>query len=573
MSGAFTVGGLVTGLDTNNIISQLVQLERQPITRLEDRITALEGERTSLRELRTTLLTLRNRAQDYRFTSVFDQFQTASSDETVLTAKISGTNPVVGSYTVNTTQLASATAAESSAVLGSAIDPNAALGSSGINTEISGGGFTINGVAFTVDPATQSLNTILTQINASTAGVTATYDAVADKITFVNSAPGDTSLINFGASDDDSNFLSVINIRNATQSTGAGGSTEATSTRNLGAIDPNEALNAVNFASGAMTSGTFRVNGITITVDAANDSLSDVLARINDSDAQVTASYDASTDTIRIVSETLGSRTIGLAAGTSNFLSATNLASAVQTAGKDSQFTLNGGPVQTRNSNEVSDAIGGITLSLLSLGQSTIAITTDEDGIVEDVQGFLTAFNDSVDKIQALVGPEGAVRGDASIRMIENALRSMVFAEVTGIGGTYSNLIQIGITTGSDFDSSTVAHLKLNEETFREALGKDRVNVKNLFSNLGQNGIADNIFQYTDESTRTNGYLNFRVRSNGTIDQQVQALKDRISRMEDRVKQHETRLRVQFSRLEQMSANFQSQGTALAGLSTGLRSF
>ena len=41
MASGFSVGGLITGLDSNTIITQLIQIERQPITRPEDNKTRI----------------------------------------------------------------------------------------------------------------------------------------------------------------------------------------------------------------------------------------------------------------------------------------------------------------------------------------------------------------------------------------------------------------------------------------------------------------------------------------------------------------------------------------------------
>jgi flagellar hook-associated protein 2 len=573
MAGAFSVGGLITGLDTNNIISQLMQIERQPITRLQQQITGLQSQQSALRDLRTKLLALRNSVQDFRLKDIFNQYQAASSEEKVMTAGVSGENPVVGSYSVNVTQLASATVASSSGVLGAAINAGTNLNASGMTTAVTAGAFMINGVSFTVDPATQSLNTILGQINSSTAGVTAMYDPAADKVTIANTAAGNTGLINFGATSDTSNFLDALNIKQATQSTNGSGSTQATSTRNLGAIDTSKTLNQISFAGGAVTAGTIFINGISITVDPTTDAISDVLQRINDSDAQATASYDAASDKIRVVSDTLGSRTISFASGTSNLLAVTTLTTAVQTAGNDSTFTVNGGPAQTRNTNEVADAIGGVTLKFLSTGTSAVTVSGDNDKIVEDMKSFITAFNDSIDQIRTLIGKDGALAGDGSIQGIENYLRDTAFSQVTGISGTYTSLIDLGITTGSAFDASAVSHLELNEDTFREALRKDRVNVQAVFNNSGKNGVGDLLFGYLDETTRTTGFLNGRAKANGGIDQQIQAVNDNIARMEDRVSMKEERLRKQFAQLEQLSASMQSSNTALSSLSSSLQSF
>lgn len=567
MASAFNVGGMITGLDSNAIIRQLMQIERQPLTRLEARVSTLEKQRDAVRALRTQLLSLRNAAQNFRLGTVFGQYEGKSSNEKVLGVSISSQSPVIGAYEIEVQQLASATVANSGSRMGAAINPDAALNSSGINTDISAGTFSINGVSFAVDPATQTLNEILGQINSSSAGVTATYDAATDRVHMVNSAAGNTNLINLGASDDTSNFLTVAGVKTATQGTDGGGSTEVWSARNLGAVEPGAKISDYSFGGGAMTAGTFFVNGVSISVDPTADSLSDVLQRITDSDAQVSASYDSATDTIKLVSKTTGSRTIGLIEGTSNFLAVTNLATAVQTAGKDAQFTVNGGPVQTRNSNEVADAIGGLTLRFLSTGTSTITVSGDDDSIVEDVQGFIKSFNETVDKIAELSGQQGDLRNDGSIRGIEIEVRDIMFSVVSGITGDYTSLLDIGISTGNSFDVSGIQHLTLDENKFREMLRSDRLNVKDLFSNTGGTGIGDKLFELLETTTRSTGFLNDRSKSNGSIDQQVRAIKDQMERLQERVSKKEQRLRSQFAQLEQLSANFQSQNSTLSIIS------
>ena len=566
MSGTFNIGGLITGLNSNQIISQLMAIERAPISRLQDKITSLTASRDAIKSLRTTLQTLRNAAQDFRLTNRFNQFQSTSSEATVLTSSISGESPVSGAYAVNVTRLASATTASSSGKLGAAINTGAALDSAGLATAVTAGTYSINGVQLTVNPATDSLTSVINAINSSGAGVTATYNAGTDTVTIANTAANNTSIINFGGANDTSNLFDVLAVSGATQSTNGNGSTEVTSTHNLGAINAGAILNTVNLAGGAVSAGSFRINGVSISVDPTTDSLSDVLGKINDSDAGVTASYDSSTDTIRVVSDTLGSRTISFLAGTSNFLGVTNLVTATQTAGADSQFTINGGPTLTRNSNEVADAIGGVTLRLLSTGTSTVTVSVDDDAIVEDVNKFITAYNDAVSAIHDQVSGTGPLEGDTTFRTIQDYLRGNVFNQISGLGGTYSSLVDIGISTGDSFDSGTLSPLQMDEDKFREALRTNRANVRNLFSNDSGTGIADTFFSYLDEATSTTGYLNQRIKSNGSIDQQISDLNDNIARLNDRASQKEKRLRAQFTQLETMASQFQQQGASLGGM-------
>lgn len=572
MSGSFNVSGLISGMDTESFITQIMQLERQPITRLNSKIEALEEEQDALSALRTTLTTLRNRFQDFRLNSLFNQFTSASSETDVLTSSISGANPAAGSFEVNVTQLASASTAVSNSKLGANINPATALNSSGIAEEITAGSFTINGVTFNVDPATDTLNSILSQVNSSAAGVTATYNASTDKVTLANTAAGDTDIINLGGSDDDSNFLSVLSLTSATQYTNGSGSTELIGTRNLGAVDSGTELVNANFADGAVTAGSFSINGISIAVDPTTDSLSDIISRINNSDANVSASYDGTTDTIRVVSNTLGSRTIsfGAAGDTSNFLSIVNLDTATQTAGKDAQFTINGGAVQTRNTNEVADAINGVTLSFLSTGASTVTVSVDDDAIVEDVQELLDAFNAAISELRSVTAKDGALDNDSSMTQIDSYLLSSIFSQVTGISGDFSSLLEIGISTGDDFSSTEVPALELDSEEFLEALRDDRDGVASLFTNDDETGILDTMFDYLDGITGYSGFLNVRSRSNGTIDQQIQGLNDQIDRVEDRLTQREERLRKQFTAMEQMMSNYSTQSSSLSILSSTL---
>jgi len=76
----------------------------------------------------------------------------------------------------------------------------------GFATAVTAGKFTINGVVFTVDPAANNLNNVLLQINTSSAGVLATYDAANDRIVLTAKADGPQG-ISVGKSGDTSNFL------------------------------------------------------------------------------------------------------------------------------------------------------------------------------------------------------------------------------------------------------------------------------------------------------------------------------------------------------------------------------
>jgi flagellar hook-associated protein 2 len=87
----------------------------------------------------------------------------------------------------------------------------------GFATAVTAGVFSINGVAFTVDPTKNNLNNLLQKINSSAAGVIATYDAGNDRVLLTAKADGPQG-ITIGSSGDTSNFLQAVGfLSNYTQ--------------------------------------------------------------------------------------------------------------------------------------------------------------------------------------------------------------------------------------------------------------------------------------------------------------------------------------------------------------------
>ncbi|MEB3102351.1 flagellar filament capping protein FliD [Ferviditalea candida] len=85
--------------------------------------------------------------------------------------------------------------------------------SSKLSAAVTGTYFTINGQRISYDPAVDSLNSIISKVNSSAAGVNMSYDSITDKITFTSKSTGDTAQINLGAGD--GNFLTTFNLDNS----------------------------------------------------------------------------------------------------------------------------------------------------------------------------------------------------------------------------------------------------------------------------------------------------------------------------------------------------------------------
>jgi hypothetical protein len=125
----------------------------------------------------------------------------------------------------------------------------------------------------------------------------------------------------------------------------------------------------------AVVDGSFTVNGVTIAV-AGTDSLQNVLQRINDSEAGVTAAYDAGTNRVTLTATSTGDEPIALADDTSGLLAALKLGGAVVTpgAGAEVDRTLAG-----------IGAFAGVTNGALTVNGATVLVDKNADTIADIV--------------------------------------------------------------------------------------------------------------------------------------------------------------------------------------------
>lgn len=120
--------GLISGLDTQSIIQQLVQLERAPIERAQVRMRAAESQISALGRLNTAMNDLAGKLEDLGELSTFLSYATSTSNEDAFTATADGT-ATAGSYAIEVSSIATpeknrsvAFADSFDAVVGSTLD-------------------------------------------------------------------------------------------------------------------------------------------------------------------------------------------------------------------------------------------------------------------------------------------------------------------------------------------------------------------------------------------------------------------------------------------------------------------
>ena len=156
----FSVSGLISGIDYNSMIEQIIELERQPITLKETRQEAYETKISKYGELSSLLDTLKTASEGLKTATSFYARTAEASDETIFNATASS-SATEGNYTIVVTRLAQAHRIASSPVASG--EATVASGSGNFSFHVGAG----ETVTVAVD-ATTTLDGLAAAINSAT---------------------------------------------------------------------------------------------------------------------------------------------------------------------------------------------------------------------------------------------------------------------------------------------------------------------------------------------------------------------------------------------------------------------
>lgn len=318
---------------------------------------------------------------------------------------------------------------------------------------------------------------------------------------------------------------------------------------------------------------------VTIDITSSNNTLEGVRDAINDQNAGVTASLVKDGGSYRLllttddtgVSNSLaisvsgdGDGNDGDAAGLSQLAFDATSANMSQTrAAADAQFSINGLALSAAG-NTITDVLDGVTLTLNDVTDTaaTVKVTQNRSAITSSIEGFIEAYNgyigaaNTLTNYDAASGRSGALQGDFSARSIISQVRAAFASEVSGLGGSYSALAEIGITTNAD------GTLSLDSGALTDALDTDPGSVQALF--VGSDTV-DGV------ASRLDGVLGRILDSDGLIDSRTESLSERIASiaedretLDSRMALLEARYRSEFNALDGLLAQITSTGEYLA---------
>jgi flagellar hook-associated protein 2 len=251
--------------------------------------------------------------------------------------------------------------------------------------------------------------------------------------------------------------------------------------------------------------------------------------------------------------------------------SLTNLSAFSESAAADSSITITGIGTISRATNNISDIIPGVTLSLSSTGTSTVKISEDSPATITKVQQFVDAYNDLVGFLAENNKVTEEQRGRerinvfsplSSSRLDDNvlfALRSKISESLASGGSSVRVLADLGITTQRD------GTLKLDSRKLQEAIASEVTSVSSVLS------------VFADATATTSGIINQFTKFNGLIDLSINAnkttiddLNQRIADAEAQIDRQTEQLKARYARLESLMGRLQNQQASLTSALAGL---
>ncbi|NLO89743.1 MAG: flagellar filament capping protein FliD [Clostridia bacterium] len=331
----------------------------------------------------------------------------------------------------------------------------------------------------------------------------------------------------------------------------------------------------------------FTINGEKISVNA-DETISDLVRKINSAGVGVIASYDKNFDRLFLSTTSTGSSAkieIKDANGNAKALFAAlkielDTDGTLKVTGRDAVFTINGVKDMTSSSNTFT--LNGVTFTLKGISQTdaetVVTVGTDVDAVYKSIMDFVNAYNEVISYINDKISEpfyrdyppltdemrkeldedqiekwterarSGLLRNDSLLMNLTSAMRTALSSYISE--GNFKSLSEIGITTGPYQERGK---LYVNEAKLKQAISENLQGVMDLFTNTA-NGIGSKVY---DEIVRgmtliTDKAGTASIVDNSELGRRIRALDERMDEYEKRLEMIENRYWYQFTVMEKM---------------------
>ncbi|WP_414703649.1 flagellar hook-associated protein 2 [Pseudalkalibacillus sp. SCS-8] len=513
------IGGLASGMDIDQLVSDLMKAERMPLDKMNQDKQLLEWKRDDYREMNKLLRELDQHIFDGVFRqSTFLKKAVSSSNDAAVSVKATSSAAETNT-TINVTQLAKSAMYNSSTAVtddtGTAVDGNKLLKdvtfTGGKNfaspfslklSVIKPGESAASDISLDIDPSTDSINDVMSKINSHTSlGVSAFYDEATNKVvlTMKNTGNGASlSITNDGSADSTTtaDFFSSLGFTNATVGQELDGKTAGK--------DASFTLNG--FATTRKTNN-FTINDVTYTLKQVTGT---------DVNISVTQDTDSMVDTVMKFVDKY---------------------------------------------NETIDKINGELNEERYRDYAPLTAKQKEDLSEREIE------------LWEEKAKSGMLRNDSILNGGLNKMRSNLYSQVTGanVNTNYDQLTEIGIKTSSNYLER--GKLIVNESDLRKAIEDDPNAVFELFMSKGstdsEKGIARRLRDSIDDtmeriearagnSLKTNAQFSMG-RNLTDLDSRIDDFEKRLIDIEDRYWRQFTAMEKAISKMNQQSMFLMNQ--------------
>ena len=554
----------IAGFDADTLVTQLMQIERQPLTALQARKDAAKTASDAIAKIRADLDGFRLNAAKLADVSQFERYKSTVSAGDIAAASVSGTASA-GSLTFTVDRLAQAhglrsvgtvatdtTAITSAALLSIAVGTRSigiesvragsglAAGSATLSvTQASAGATTtgtpvagsttigtgnntvdvsINGAARTLTlangtyTAAQLTTAVQAAIDSSGGGATATLDqAGAIELTTTREGSAATMQITGGTALADLGLAPQVTATTGTDGIIDVGGTLTTITDAIAGQSV-----AVDTGSGTIDvtlSGGLRVGASTVkTVSTGNRTLADVSAAIAGANAGVSAAAVKVGDGAWRLQ--LTSRTTGDAGRISVDTSVlTGLGGMIESsAAQNARITIGSGPGAYQveaSTNTFSNVLSGVAITAKATSSTavTVDVTRNDDAVATDIASLITSANALLANIKvqtrfdATSRTSGALANNSTIRRIADQVRATLGDQISSLASTST----FGTANGIGITRAKDGTFSFDRTKFNDAIAADPGAVARTFGR-GGSGTGSVTFGVATADTRRGTY-------------------------------------------------------------------
>lgn len=589
---AITSLGIGSGLDLETMVTQLIEIEKQPITRIEKQKETYDAELSGIGQLASALSKIQAAAADMKPTGIntsyadhYKEYKANIINKDVANVEVkSGGKPAMGSYQLGVEQLAT----------------NHRLATNGVNSSDAFQAGTLKIQTGKYDEATNtytsndlltveikegdSLATIRDKINAGVGNVSATIISGddGDHLVLIGKDTGTATTIKVSAEDIASSDpaatgkkLSDVFSFDPTQ-TDPKQATISTKVDNTTTFDDGKIKIQLGDKSAEITVDVSSGNNLekiaeNINAKLQSEGISAEVKKTDDGNKSYlvfTKSDGSEITDLKVSAETTGTGTGTKLEDVFSFAS-NKLSDSEYGGGKaqDAIITLNGVKA-TRSSNFIDDVVDGLSIELYAPTKkdeatgkyetTTITVSNDAKSKVKDaLDNFVKTFNEQKTAIYDLgkydkdTKEMGILQGRSIMRTSQNLLKSMLSGG--GVKGSqYQNLASIGVAF------TKTGELELDSTKLTRALEADYEGVMGLVGN-----VINNVNDKLETFLGSQGSI---TNAKNSINNILARLDNKKTTLERHVEQVEARMRKQFTAMDKVAGQWQSMGNYITQL-------